>query len=163
VAEIAGQPPSGDAGDALSKRITDYFNSPEGRKHFLEGFVSKSDAYKLAEIAQRESRRYRFPPEQVGLPQRSPSSEEMMFRNQVCQEVGHNWELSSGTFAFECSRCGLMKMGPNGAGNWPGATPEEEVDPDEPDEADLALMCLWCGKLCADHDALDLHEDECAP
>lgn len=166
MAESTGSPSPDDA--ALNKRITDYFNSPKGRQHFFEGFISKSEAAKLYEIAKLESQPkswgYVFPSGQVGLPQGGPSSEEVKFKLKLCKEAGHNWELASDKYAYECKRCGLQRIGPSGAGNWPGATLEEEADEaDEADEDDLLLMCLWCGKLCTDHDALDLHEDECAP
>lgn len=31
------------------------------------------------------------------------------------------------------------------------------------DEVEIELLCIWCGRVCADMDDLDLHEDECAP
>lgn len=30
------------------------------------------------------------------------------------------------------------------------------------EEAERALICIWCGKVCEDADALAIHEDDCA-
>lgn len=35
--------------------------------------------------------------------------------------------------------------------------------PSEEDEVEIELLCIWCGRVCADMDDLDRHEDECAP
>lgn len=163
MAESSGEPSPGDA--ALSKRITDYFNSPEGRQNFYEGFVSKSDLAKLTEIAQRESRRYQFPSNEGSIHQGGPSSETVRkaLKEATCRTHGHAWAPSNSGPSWDCVRCGLrMQLG---MGRWPDDD-VASVDLDEEDEveeADPHLMCLWCGMVCDDLEALDLHEEECEP
>jgi hypothetical protein len=48
----------------------------------------------------------------------------------------------------------------SGQGELPqGSTPGQAVD----DDADAALICVWCGKECLDEFDLEEHEDECDP
>lgn len=178
MAESTGEPSPNDA--ALSKRIQDYFNSPEGRQNFYEGFVSRSDAIKLNEIAERESRRYQFPSDEGGVHQGGPSGEtvknavQIAIQRKQCQDLGHAWQADSEAFALICVRCGLRKLGPRGLPlpkwpapgtnpNWGAEDPFGPEELDEPEEADPHLMCLWCGMVCDDLEALDLHEEECEP
>jgi hypothetical protein len=35
--------------------------------------------------------------------------------------------------------------------------------PSEEDEVEIELLCIWCGRVCADMDDLDRHEAECEP
>ena len=177
MAESTGGPSSSD--DALSKRIKDWFNSPQGQHHFQEGFAKNSQFLNINQFKEREDKsakgwRYEFPSQQGGVHQGSSPGKALT----LCETMGHNWSdawQSDDKFVSiqECSRChlirqkakqqdwGLMQMNEN-------LMTKEEMEKmllaePEPEEADPLLMCLWCGKVCDDIEARYAHEDECAP
>lgn len=101
MAESAERSPSE---DPLSRRIREYFASPQARQHFQEGFAQASTFIPaLNEVTRRNSK---------------PVSES---------------ELREGSEAGE------------------------------EDEVEIELLCIWCGRVCADMDDLDRHEAECEP
>lgn len=186
MAESTGGPSSSD--DALSKRITDWFNSPQGQQHFQEGFAQKSQYLNLHQFKEREAKsakgwRYEFPSKQGGVHEGSSPGQAMNFTK--CDVLGHIWSdawESDDKFVRiqKCIRCHLVRQQKKQEdwsfkqdyGLWQmnehlltKEQAEEALALPEPESSDedLHLMCLWCGKVCDDIEARYAHEDECAP
>ena len=147
-----------DPESALGQRIRDYFNSPQAKEHFLQG-ASQADTpfLSLQGFKERESGRKRPSSSQGSVHQGSPFRKEVTYTRggktpRECKIYGHDWVLDHDAFSSTCERCGLSKT----------MTAVQDFLADE-DEEQATRTCIWCGKVCASVEDLDLHEADCEP
>jgi hypothetical protein len=181
MAESSGETPPDDPDERnqyWTDRINGYFASPEAQQHFLSGFQGQQGQYLDLQGFKERERKIRSTGHSVTyrqgeLRQGGPSGEKVTIP-QKCRDLGHAWAsapvpaVNAFIVEHQCSRCGVIRME-----NPVGKTVDIPVDipkwtiPQEmllaPIEPDPHLICIWCGKVCDDLEALDTHEEECEP
>ena len=160
MAESPGDPASE---DPLSKRIRDYFNTPEAKANFLSGFQGAGATFlSLQDFKKRKSALQWYPgfraTDSQGRIQAGGATGQKV--NPLCQKLGHDWREASSARLSICLRCGVERT----LSNFPIEAVDDEGMPIEEDEdVDTDLICIWCGSLRRDLDDLERHEEECAP
>lgn len=169
-----------DPANDLGRRITEYFNSPEAKEHFLQG-ASQADTpfLSLQDFKKRESGRFSKSLSQGSVPEGNEVSKALKKKQErfeslnrafskpkpkvtyttakkvtkECHLYGHLWRPTADSFVEVCERCGTETLLRNAV---------EDFLADE-DEEQATRTCIWCGEVCASVEALDLHEADCEP